>query len=123
MVITTKPEKEGFETVFQNSAFKCAFISPSNQYAYGKVTQLKRHNDTDEVFVLLAGSALLLTKDDDSAPYQTTPLQPKTAYNVIKGTWHHLAVSADAVVFVTESGSMEKENTQSINIEAEDIYI
>lgn len=123
MVITAKQEKEGFETVFQNPAFKCAFISPSSQYAYGQVMLLKRHNDTDEIFVLLTGSAVLLTKDDDSADYQITPLQPKTAYNVVKGTWHHLAVSADALVFVTESGSMNKENTESINIDAEELFL
>lgn len=123
MVIEMHPEKEGFEAIVQNPDFKCAFITASPQYAYGKVNVLKRHNDSDEVFVLLSGNAVLLTKDDANAHYQTTPLQTKTAYNVTKGTWHHLAVSADAVVFVAESGSMEKENTQSINVESEDLHI
>ena len=123
MVTTAKPTIAGFDAVVQNSAFKCAFISPGDQYAYGKVLQLKRHNDTDEVFVLLSGKAVLLTKEDDNSDYQTTLLQPKTAYNVAKGTWHHLAVSEDAVVFVTESGSMKKENTQCRNIEDENISL
>ena len=122
MVITANQEEAGFETVFQNPAFKCSFISPSKQYAYGNIKLLKRHNDTDEVFVLLEGSAVLLTKDDDSG-YQVTPLQQKIAYNVTKGTWHHLAVSDNALVFVTESGSMLKENTQSIDVESEGIWI
>lgn len=122
MVISEKPQKDGFETIFQNDAFKCAFISPSDQYSYGKIKLMKRHNDSDEVFVLMEGSAVLLTKDDDS-DYQVTPLQQKIAYNVTKGTWHHLAVSDDALVFVTESGSMLKENTQSIDVEAEGIWI
>ena len=118
-----QPEREGFDAIVQNSNFKCAFITASPQYAYGKVKMLKRHNDSDEIFVLLSGNAVLLTKDDTSAHYQTTPLQPKTAYNVTKGTWHHLAVSADAVVFVAESGSMKKENTQTAQLDADDIHI
>lgn len=123
MVIEMQPEREGFDAIVQNSNFKCAFITASPQYAYGKVKMLKRHNDSDEIFVLLSGNAVLLTKDDTSAHYQTTPLQPKTAYNVTKGTWHHLAVSADAVVFVAESGSMKKENTQTAQLDADDIRI
>lgn len=122
MIITVTPTKEGFDAVFSNPSFKCAFITPSDQYAFGKVRLLKRHNDTDEIFVLLSGSAVLLTKDEN-ASYQTTPLQPETAYNVVKGTWHHLALSENAVVFVTESGSMQKENTDSMNIESENIFV
>lgn len=122
MVISEKPQKDGFETVFQNDAFKCAFISPSDQYSYGKIKLMKRHNDSDEVFVLLEGSAALLTRDD-GAPHQITPLGKRIAYNVTKGTWHHLAVSDDALVFVAESGSMKPENTESINVESEEIYI
>lgn len=122
MVISEKPQKDGFETVFQNEAFKCAFISPSDQYAYGKVKLLKRHNDSDEVFVLLEGSAVLLTQDEGYA-HQVTPLEKSTAYNVTKSTWHHLAVSDDALIFVAESGSMKPENTESINVESEEIYI
>ena len=123
MVITMQSEKEGFEVVVQNPDFKCAFITASPQYAYGKVNALKRHNDSDEVFVLLSGNAVLLTKDDADTHYQTTSLRLKTAHNVTKGTWHHLAVSADAVVFVAESGSMKRENTQTVHIDADDIYI
>lgn len=123
MLVTSTPTKEGFETIFLNSSFKCAFITASEQYAYGKVRQLKRHNDSDEVFVLLTGSAVLLTRDETSNNYQITNLAPKTAYNVLKSTWHYLAVSSDAVLFVAESGSMLIENTQSINIETENISL
>ena len=122
MVLTAKSTSEGFETIYQNSAFKCAFISPSVQYRFGKVSLLKRHNDTDEVFVLLSGKAVLLTRDGDG-PYERTPLQPNTAYNVTKGTWHHLAVSDDALVFVTESGSLLPQNTESIQIVEENIVV
>lgn len=117
------PEKEGFEIIAKNPDFKCAFITASEQYKFGKIRILKRHNDTDEVFVLLSGSAVLFTRDDSDKKAQITPLLQKTAYRVTSGTWHHLAVSADAVVFVAESGSMKAENTQSINVESEDLFI
>ena len=123
MVITMQSEKEGFEVVVQNPDFKCAFITASPQYAYGKVNVLKRHNDSDEVFVLLSGNAVLLTKDGECTECQTTVLQTKKAYSVTKGTWHHLAVSADALIFVAESGSMKPENTQTACIETEGVCV
>jgi len=123
MVITMQSEKEGFEVVVQNPDFKCAFITAGPQYAYGKVNALKRHNDSDEVFVLLSGEAVLLTKDDASDTFHRTILTPNTAFNVTCGTWHYLAVTNDAVVFVSESGTMRKENTETQNVSAEGIII
>ena len=119
MVIVKEPGKPGFEAIFHSPRFKCAFITASSQYEYGSVTQMKCHKDSDEVFILLQGTGLLLTKDSTNAPCHRTILAPKTAYNVTTGTWHYLAISADAVVFVAESGMMEKENTLTLQVDSE----
>ena len=123
MVIQRPPMTSGFDTAFHTDNFKCAFITPAAQYAFGHVTQMKRHNDSDEVFVLLTGGAVLLTKDDNSVGLITTRLLPKVAYNVTCGTWHYLAVTEEAVVFVAESGNMDSKNTESMDISGENIHI
>ena len=123
MVVTKRSEKEGFESIYENSNFKCAYITLSPQYAFGKVKEMKRHNDSDEVFVLLSGSAVLLTHEEGSTEYTQTPLEYQTAYNVQQSTWHYLAVSEDALVFVSESGSMKRENTETRNVESENLCI
>ena len=112
MVTTLPITAPGFCPVVQNPQFKCAFITPSAQYSFGEIAQMKRHNDTDEIFVLLSGTATLLTLEEGGP--QTVALQKNIAYNVCAGTLHHLAVSEDAVVFVTESGSMDPKNTETI---------
>lgn len=123
MVITKRTSREGFEPIFDTPNFKCAFITLSPQYAFGKVKEMKRHNDSDEVFVLLSGSAVLLTREAGSTEYTKTPLEYQTAYNVKQSTWHYLAVSEDALVFVTESGSMKRGNTETKDVESENLYI
>lgn len=123
MVITKRTCMEGFEPIFHTPNFKCAFITLSPQYAFGKVKEMKRHNDSDEVFVLLSGKAVLLTREEGSTEYTKTPLEYQTAYNVQQGTWHYLAVSEDALVFVTESGTMQRENTESFYLESDNIYL
>ena len=122
MVITKRTSMEGFEPIFHTPNFKCAFITLSPQYAFGEIKEMKRHNDSDEVFVLLSGSAVLLTREKGSTEYTKTVLEYHTAYNMQQGTWHYLAVSEDALVFVAESGSMEKENTETLSLET-NIYL
>lgn len=110
----TKNEK-GFEVVFQNENFKCAFITAAEQYAFGPVKQMKRHNKTDEIFVLMSGSAVMLTFEDDS--FLETPLKENAAFNVTRGTWHYLAVSDDAKIFVTENADTSADNTDVLELE------
>ena len=116
MVTVNTFSEKGFCPVVHNSIFKCAFITAHPGSACGSIKEMKRHNDSDEVFVLLEGAATLYTCDSLEAEVTVTKLQPRVAYNVEAGTWHYLAVSEDAVVFVAESGSMQAENTQAHSV-------
>lgn len=111
MVRISTFQEAGFCPVEWNSQFKCAFITHSAKYALCDAAEMKQHNDSDEVFVLLAGSATLFTCENIAEKPKKCSLHPNTSYNVTAGTWHYLAVSEDAVVFVAESGSMKPENT------------
>ena len=110
----TKNEK-GFEAIFQNENFKCAFITAAEQYAFGPVKQMKRHNKTDEIFVLMSGSAKMLTFENGI--FTETQLSENTAFNVTSGTWHYLAASDDAKIFVTENADTSAENTEVLKLE------
>lgn len=121
MILKADSTASGFCPVVKNPQFLCAFITPSPMYAQGKITEMKRHNDTDEVFVLLSGKAVLLTRDDIKEKCQVTKLSLGTVYTVKAGTWHYLAVSDDAKVFVTENGSIDPANTEKVNVSAENI--
>ena len=50
MVLEGKSEKAGFCLVCKNDDYKCAFITCSPQYAYGKVRELKRHREYGRSF-------------------------------------------------------------------------
>ncbi len=109
MVEIKKREKNGFDTVFLNERFKCAFISHSPLYSYGRVSEMKRHSETDEIFTLISGIATLLIYEDGK--FEETKLCKNEAVNVKKGTWHYLAVSEDALIFVCENADTSSENT------------
>ncbi len=109
MLTTFEPSRPGFETVVETERFKCAFITHDPMYAYGAVREMKRHNKTDEVFVLMSGKATMLILENEQ--FEEIPMQPGVAYNVCAGTWHYLGTSRDAVLFVTESNDTSKVNT------------
>ncbi len=113
MVCKLFPKKEGFCPVAETEKFKCAFITRDAQYVYGEVIQMKRHNDSGEVFTLVSGNATLLTLEED---FVETPLEKGCAYMVAAGTWHYLAVSEDAVIFVTENSGMLPQNTDVLTL-------
>ena len=117
MLVNKKAEKTGFDIAFKNENFKCAFIKCSSAYSFGQVHEMKRHNKTDEIFVLLKGRAVMLTMEEGK--FFETELTPNTAYNVQRETWHYLALSKDAVAFVTENADTDATNTDIMELEEE----
>ncbi len=109
MLTKHEPSRPGFEPVVTTDRFKCAFLTHGEGFTYGKVEEMKRHNKTDEVFVLLSGKATMLIREEEIMTEYL--LEQGKAYNVAAGTWHYLAASQDAVLFVTESSDTSKANT------------
>ena len=123
MVLEGKSEKAGFCLVCRNDDYKCAFITCSPQYSYGKVTELKRHRESDEVFTLIAGKATLLTGEPGYAEYDTRELQKGVSYCVPAGSWHYLAVTEDALVFVVENSGVSAKNTDAVSVEEQNLWV
>lgn len=116
MVLESFAKDQGFGVTFENKDFKCAFITHSEQYKCGRVHIIKRHTESPEVFVLLNGKATLLTGDPSIGEYIKTNLQMKQSYCITSGTWHYLAVSEDALVFVVENSNVSGVNTEALDV-------
>ena len=123
MVQERVASRPGFDVVCKNELFKWAFITLSDQYAYGQVKIMKRHNESDEGFVLIKGQATLLTGDPIEKAYIKTELKTGTSYCVEAGTWHYLAVTEDALVFVVENSEVSGANTDAINVEDQHLFV
>ena len=100
----------GFDLLHTFEGWKVAFITYAEQY--GKPKVVKRHVKTDEVFILVKGSATLFTIDENQSLYVIN-LEKEKMYNVKKNTYHHLQVSEDALLVVVENSNTNSENTES----------
>lgn len=107
----------GFQPVVRNDRFLCARITHSSQYSFGMVRTVKRHLTSQEVFVLIQGSAVLLTAAPDGSERQITELKRGEVCCVEAGYWHYLAVSEDALLFVTEGSDVSAQNTETMELE------
>lgn len=95
---------EGFRVLKEYGDWKVGMLRYNERFS--RFSELERHLETDEVFLLLEGSAVLHT-DTESIELETGVL-----YTVPVGVWHHVVVSTDASVLVVENRSTSKENTE-----------
>ena len=107
----------GFDIIHTFDGWKVAFITFAPQY--GALRVLKRHTQTDEAFVLVNGKATMFTADCDE-PLVETVMEKEKLYVVKQNTWHHLQVSADAMLIVVENSDTTKANTESKNLTVEE---
>lgn len=104
MIESFKFDGEDFKVLMQFEGWKIGFLRYSERFS--KFSRLERHNETDEAFILLDGSAVLYTDT------QKTEMKKRVLYNIPKGEWHHITVSEDACVMVVENSNTNKDNTE-----------
>ena len=105
---------EGYRPLVDFESWRVAFLRYNERFS--KLTELERHLETDEVFVLLEGDATLYTRDENGAIHPFV-MAKRTVYNVKRGIWHHIVVSAEATVLVVENANTTKENSERMKVE------
>lgn len=94
-------------------AWRVAILNFSEDLLPQHLTRMQRHNETDEVFVLLAGRCILFVGDGTATVTQihAVDLAPGQVYNVRRAVWHTHTLSADAKVLVVENRDTTYDNS------------
>lgn len=73
----------------------------------------ERHRNTNEVFILTAGTADLIVFEGDERPGapHVIPMTPSVAYNVGRSVWHHVVMSPEAHIVLFERSDTGLETT------------
>ena len=115
MIEATEKTLNGFYRMTASDNWQVAYITHSD--AYGELKELKRHMTTDEVMILIHGSATLYTYEKDRV--NSLKMKKDVVYNIKKATWHHLKVSKDALLVVVEESNITKESTERMAVNAD----
>jgi ureidoglycolate hydrolase len=117
--------EQSFKPLTAFNGWRVAVLNYFDMVAPKNLKKAERHMETDEVFVLLSGSACLLTGSDGAAPNQltVTAMEPQKVYNVRQMVWHHVLLSPNAAVLIVENEDTAEENSEYKPISAEELAL
>ena len=105
--------KEGYMPVVDYCTWRVAVLNYSDQLLPQNLKTVQRHNETDEVFILLRGRCILFIADGDQelTGFFAVNMEPLKLYNVKKSTWHTHTLDKDAMVLIIENRDTTFDNS------------
>jgi len=112
---------EGYSPVVDFESWRVAILNYCDELLPQNIYNMQRHNETDEVFVLLKGDFILYIGEgkEKVEKIHAVKLQPFKMYNVKKGVWHNHTLSKDASVLIVENRETSAQNSPRIDITPE----
>ncbi|HWQ46259.1 MAG TPA: hypothetical protein VN376_05295, partial [Longilinea sp.] len=111
----------GYMPLVDFGAWRVAVLNYLKENQPHLIDKFERHLETDEVFVLLHGQAVLLIGEgeDEVERIFFQPMEMGKVYNIKARTWHSILMSLDASVLVIENRDTDEKNTNYIELEVE----
>ena len=112
---------EGFHPLIDFGDWRVAILRWEPSMLPEKIEFMERHTQTDEVFVLLEGQAILILggKQGRVEGVYTQAMENGKLYNVKRNVWHTVVLSRDASILIVEQRNTGKENTEFCNLSGE----
>ena len=105
----------GYRALVYYEGWRVAFLNDDpSKYRRETIPYLERHNETDELFVLLEGECTLYVADgvgDALGQISTVVMEKRKMYNIKKGVWHNLAGNEQMVLLIVENADTSKGNS------------
>lgn len=95
-------EGEGYQPLVFFDGWQVALLNWEPVFDLENLGEIERHNQTDEVFVLVKGNAALFTIDAEGN-MRVEDMLPNVIYIVTQGSWHNLNSTRDAKWIIVEN--------------------
>lgn len=102
-----------FQPAMSFGSWRVAYLNHDEYFTEEKIEKVERHNESDEVFVLLCGRATLIIGEE----LNRVEMEPHKLYNVPKGVWHHIFTHEGASVLVVENADTGMKNSEFLYVE------
>ena len=106
-------DSEGYAPVVDFESWRVELLNATPEYVAESIATAQRHTLTDEVFVLLKGSCVLLAFGEADAPgaCEAVAMETGTIYNVRQNVWHSHVLAPGSKVLVVENRDTTVENS------------
>jgi hypothetical protein len=107
---------DGYQPLVDYESWRVAILRYHEELLPENLHTMQRHNETDEVFVLLVGRCILFlgAGGEQVEKVYAQDMEPLKLYNVKKACWHTHTLSQDAVVLIVENRDTVVENSPTI---------
>jgi len=111
---------EGMQRVFENEKWTVGIKNwkPANDIT--GITNLERHNKTDELFVLLEGACTLVyaNETEKGLEFDAVKMEKNKVYNIPATLWHNTVTRKDTKMILIEDSSTSMENSDVLDLDA-----
>jgi len=115
-------EQEGYKPLVYSDGWQVALLNWEPLFDRENLDEIERHNQTDEVFVLLRGWSVLFVRPE-SGTLEAIDMEPGVIYNVPKGVWHNLVASRDVAFLIVENKNTHLNDTEIRPIEVGELEL
>lgn len=116
-------QQEGYKPLVDYDKWRVAVLKFCDDLKLERITYMQKHDETDEVFVLLAGSCTLYCGGMGEKPevIEAVKMEPFKLYNVKKGVWHNHTMDETGQVLIVENQNTSDGNSPILNLSEEQI--
>lgn len=114
MIDVYKYNSEGYKKLFSYNNWRIAMLNYTDELRPLNINYFEAHNETDEVFVLLEGNAIIYYLENDNINHIF--LEKNKVYNVKKGTYHTHVLSKNCKLLIIEEENTNYNNSPRIYI-------
>ena len=112
---------EGYRPLIDYGQWRVAILRYIDELLPENLGKMQRHDETDEVFVLLNGRCLLFLGEGNESveAIHAQDMQPLKLYNVKRGAWHTHTLDEAATVLIVENRDTTAANSPEIELNAD----
>ena len=112
---------DGYQPLINYESWRVAILKYCDELLPENITKMQKHNQTDEVFVLLEGACILFLAegDEEIEEIHAQEMEPLKVYNVKRSVLHTHTLSEDAVVLIVENDDTCLDNSPEKELSVE----
>ena len=100
-------EKDGYNPFLIEDNWQVAQLNYLSKHGLDDIDDVEVHSQTDEVFVLMKGTGVLIAADltGDEIVFECVNMQQGVTYNIPAGVWHNIAMDKEASMIIVEKAN------------------
>ncbi len=119
----TSYEGEGYKPLIDYQAWRVAVLRYCEELEIRNLKTMQKHNESDEVFVLLEGNCTLFVggKGEGVNELDGIAMKPMKLYNVKRGVWHTHTLDKNGSVLIIENQDTSDRNSPTVKLSSDQL--